>query len=526
MTIRAKLLFGCGILALITAGVAGLQWYAGSQLAETARTLVMADAQSESLLLNIDRDSYQAQIAVEQLANSADGASSDELVEFYTTNRDQTLSRWQAYKAAARGLDGEEARWPAYEEARQRWADHNDALADLLVAGARSSDPAVVTALVEGRAMHDEVRDVLDGIVEEIYVPRQASFEATLEANLNFSRTVLPIGLGVGVVASLAVAILLSFNIAGPIREITLRARQITDGNLDHEPLNFSRRDELGELSSSFDEMVLVLRTMVDKLRGSSARLATAAGELESVSTSMSSSASQTSVEATSASSASGEVSANIADVATAIEEITSSIRHVADNATEASTVAGQAVEVASASSQTIGKLGESSQEIGNVIKVINSIAEQTNLLALNATIEAARAGTAGKGFAVVANEVKELATQTSGATEEISSRIQAIQDDTVAAIEANGQISETIDRISQISTMIASEVREQAVTTNEIGRNVEQAAVGAQHIASSVYDVASAADSTRKSTEDTASSAAELLSMADELTQLVSMYR
>ncbi|MGH1493702.1 MAG: methyl-accepting chemotaxis protein [Acidimicrobiales bacterium] len=510
---------------MITAGVAGLQWYAASQLAGTARTLVLADAQSATLLLNIDRDSYQAQIAVEQLASAPSVEVVDELLEFYTGNRDQTLSRWVTYKDAARGIDDERTRWPLYEEAQKAWADHNDVLAAQLEAGARSNDAGVVDALIQGRLLHEELRDVLDGIVEEIYVPRQASFEATLQSNLDFSQTALPIGLGVGVVAGLAVAILLSVNIAGPIREITERARQITDGNLSLEPLGFRRRDELGDLASSFDEMTSVVSTMVDKMRMSSGRLGTAANQLDSVSTSMSASASQTSSQASSASAASDEVSSNIADVATAIDEITDSIRHVADNATEASTVADQAVEVASASSQTIGKLGDSSQEIGNVIKVINSIAEQTNLLALNATIEAARAGEAGKGFAVVANEVKELATQTSGATEEISSRIQAIQDDTVAAIEANGQISETIDRISQISTMIATEVREQAVTTNEIGRNVEQAASGAHDIARSINDVASAAASTRLSTDETTHSAAEMLSMADELTQLVSMY-
>jgi methyl-accepting chemotaxis protein len=527
ISIRIKLLFGCGILTLITAAVAGLQWYASSGLAETARTLVLADSHSATLLLNIDRDSYQSQIAVEQMANTERGEDLSGLVEFYTTNRDQTESRWAAYTDAARGLDDERDRWPAYEAARQAWVDHNDALVDDILAGARSpGDRAVSRRMVEARALHDGLRDVLDGIVEEIYVPRQESFEATLESNLAFNRVVLPVGLGFGVLASLVVAILLAVNIAGPIREMTKRAGRIADGHLDVEPLGYSRRDELGQLASSFDEMTGALRTLVGRLRSSSDQLGSAAGELRSVSGSMSSSAVQTSAEATSASSSSDEVSTNIADVANAIEEITASIRHVAENATEASTVAERAVEVASASSQTIGKLGESSQEIGDVIKVINSIAEQTNLLALNATIEAARAGSAGKGFAVVANEVKELATQTSGATEEISSRIQAIQDETTAAIEANEQISETIDRISQISTMIASEVQEQASTTNVISQNVEQAAAGAQQIARSITDVASAADSTRKSTEDTARSAAEMLAMSDELTQLVSMYR
>ena len=124
------------------------------------------------------------------------------------------------------------------------------------------------------------------------------------------------------------------------------------------------------------------------------------------------------------------EVSRNIQTVAAGTEEMTASIREIAKNATDAAGVAAQAVSVATATNTTVAKLGDSSAEIGNVIKVITSIAVQTNLMALNATIEAARAGEAGKGFAVVANEVKDLAQETSRATEDIARRVEAIQVD------------------------------------------------------------------------------------------------
>src|SRR5690606_26053119 len=124
--------------------------------------------------------------------------------------------------------------------------------------------------------------------------------------------------------------------------------------------------------------------------------------------------------------------------------------------------------------------LSESSAQIGEVIDVITSIAAQTNLLALNATLEAARAGEAGKGFAVVANEVKELAKQTSLATDEIGTRIAAIQRDSSGAVEAIGRIQEVIARVADLQTTIASAVEEQTATTNEISRSVTDAARGA----------------------------------------------
>jgi methyl-accepting chemotaxis protein len=165
-----------------------------------------------------------------------------------------------------------------------------------------------------------------------------------------------------------------------------------------------------------------------------------------------------------------------------------------------------------------VSKLGVSSQEIGNVVKVITSIAEQTNLLALNATIEAARAGEAGKGFAVVANEVKELAQETARATEDIARRVETIQADTSGAVEAIGQISAIITSINDYQLTIASAVEEQTATTNEMSRNVTEAATGSGEIASNIIGVASAAATTTQAVTQTLNAVDELARMAAEL--------
>ncbi len=183
-------------------------------------------------------------------------------------------------------------------------------------------------------------------------------------------------------------------------------------------------------------------------------------------------------------------------------------------------------MQTAQAANATVAKLGESSAEIGEVIKVITSIAQQTNLLALNATIEAARAGEAGKGFAVVANEVKELAKQTAKATEDISRKITAIQTDTKGAVEAIGTITGVISQINDISGTIATAVEEQSATTNEMTRNVADAAKGSGEITHNIAGVAEAARGTSTSAQESQKAANELAEMATQLQGLVSQFK
>ena len=265
------------------------------------------------------------------------------------------------------------------------------------------------------------------------------------------------------------------------------------------------------------------MRKVIQHITENSQTLAGASEELTATSQQMAGNAEETSAQANVVSAASEEVSKNVQTVATGTEELNSSIREIASSANEAAKVTTEAVTMAGSTNKTISQLGESSQEIGNVIKVITSIAEQTNLLALNATIEAARAGEAGKGFAVVANEVKELANQTSKATEDISNRISAIQGDTKSAISAIGEISEVINKINDISNTIASAVEEQTATANEMSRNVEEASRGTAEISNNISGVAQAAESTTQGASDSQNAAAELARMAAELQKVVS---
>ena len=284
--------------------------------------------------------------------------------------------------------------------------------------------------------------------------------------------------------------------------------------------------DAIGQMGSGLKAFFDNLRKNIKQMATTAQTLASSSEEMTSVSQERAGTAEETSAQANVVSAASHEVSKNVQTVATGTEEMESSIKEIAQNANEAARVAASAVQGADSANTTISKLGESSAEVGQVVKVITSIAEQTNLLALNATIEAARAGEAGKGFAVVANEVKELATQTARATDEISSKIQAIQNDTGSAVDAIGEISMIINQINDISNTIASAVEEQTATTAEIGRNVGEAAQGTTEITENINGVAQAAKDTSQGIGQTQTAGNELAKMAADLQTLVSQFK
>ena len=263
----------------------------------------------------------------------------------------------------------------------------------------------------------------------------------------------------------------------------------------------------------------LVVAQSAEKLVGSSQNLS-------AVSLQMSANAERTSDQATRVTDASKQVSEHVQTVAAAVEEMGASVKEISKNVSDATRVANEAVGVADKTNTNVTSLGESSREIGKVIEVIQDIAEQTKVLALNATIEAARAGESGKGFAVVANEVKELARETAAATEDISQRIEAIQNDTGAAIESINQIREIISQINESQNMIASAIQEQHSTTGEISRNVTEAARRSKDIVENITEVAEAAQDTFSTVGNTQKAAEELSSVADGLRQRVGRFR
>jgi len=332
--------------------------------------------------------------------------------------------------------------------------------------------------------------------------------------------SLMALGLGV------FVAIFLSRGISSATQSVLAQAEAIASGDLTRNDLKVRSQDELGDLTTAINKMNGSLKRMILAITENSMHVAAASEELSSTSQQITANSEETSAQAKVVSNATVQVSQNLQTVATGAEEMGASIKEIAKNASEAAKIATSAVRVAESTTATVSKLGESSNEIGQVIKVITSIAQQTNLLALNATIEAARAGEAGKGFAVVANEVKELAKETAKATEDISRKIEAIQTDTKAAVDAIASISEVINQVNGISNTIATAVEEQNATTNEMARNVSEAAHGSGEITSNIAGVAQAAESTSRGAGDTQKAAQQLVETSAELRRLVEQFK
>jgi methyl-accepting chemotaxis protein len=330
-------------------------------------------------------------------------------------------------------------------------------------------------------------------------------------------------------IGAVGLASIISFSLARSTASAATRMlatiQEVAGNNLAIEDMQISSRDEMGQMGEALNRMKNNLRGVIESIAQNAQHVANASEELNATSQQISANAEETSAQAGVVSTAAQQVNQNLQSVSTGAEEMTATIQSIASNAHEAATVASNAVQTAQSANVTVGKLGESSAEIGEVIKVITSIAQQTNLLALNATIEAARAGEAGKGFAVVANEVKELAKQTAKATEDISRKINAIQTDTKGAVDAIASIGSVIKQVNDISGTIATAVEEQSATTNEMTRNVSDAAKGSAEITSNIAGVAESSRGTANSAHESQKASHDLAGMAAQLQGLVAQF-
>jgi len=257
------------------------------------------------------------------------------------------------------------------------------------------------------------------------------------------------------------------------------------------------REKDLSSTTTRADQTGGILDRFKQEMEGSVGILHAAAEELQSYTDALAAAAAQADEQSATASTASEGTMSEVSSAAAAGEQLASSIAEVGSNAARSSKLAADAVQQAETTNATIDEMAAVASEIGEVTGLISSIAAQTNLLALNATIEAARAGEAGRGFAVVASEVKALAAQTAKATQEISSRIEAMQTTTARSVSAIQAITATIRELDQFSAAIAAAVEEQANAAHEIAGNVNAAATGVTHVTGAIGEIRAIANKT-----------------------------
>lgn len=284
--------------------------------------------------------------------------------------------------------------------------------------------------------------------------------------------------------------------------------------------------NEADAMTMALDHLFGAVGTTISEMGELTLSVSTSSEKLTATAEALLSSAEQTAEEASEVYLPIAEdVSLNVSQVATGTEQMRASITEISRGAIEAARVAFSAVAKAEIAVDSINRLGDSSAKVGEVVEVITSIAKQTNLLALNAAIEAARAGEAGKGFAVVASEVKELAKETSHATESVTLRIKDMQTTTAGAIEAIQEIASVINFINDLQSSIATAVEEQSATTQEMGRALGDAALGSAQIAKLISRVTETAESDIRSARDSLTAAIELAKLSDEMHKLLTKF-
>ena len=360
--------------------------------------------------------------------------------------------------------------------------------------------------------------------------------------------------LGLSALMALAAMGYTIFGVTRPLGAMTGAMRRVADGDADAAVPSVGRRDEIGAMADALEtfranllrsraleeetrlaragaeaQRKAAMREMADGFEGAVSgilgRVTAAATQLRATAGSMAETASGTARQSTTVAAAADQAASNVGMVAAAAEELGASVQEIGRQVDGSTQLAQRAVDEAARTATEVQELSAAAARIGDVVAMIASIAGQTNLLALNATIEAARAGEAGRGFAVVAAEVKELANQTARATEEISGQIGRIQGSTGQAVTAIDAISERIREISGVATSIAAAVEEQGAATQEIVRNVAEAAAGTGEVTTNITGVASAAEETGAAASQVLASASELSRESEQLNDAVTRF-
>lgn len=388
------------------------------------------------------------------------------------------------------------------------------------------------------------LKESLQKYVQHSAAAAQAATDAAT-VTFNSSTRMLLIGTALAMLLGiLAGAFMAVVGISRPLQASAGALKDLINDKLDIEIKGADRKDEVGDIAGAaqtFKEVLIKNKAMVEAERievekklarqmkiaelisvfdGTATEtvsiVASASTQLSQTAESMSTVANKTNQQSIEVASASEQASHNVQSVASAAEEMAATVQEISRQISRSNDIVREAMQKAEAADNSSRELVDMSKSVGAIATLIENITGQINLLALNATIESARSGEAGKGFAVVANEVKNLATQTAKATEQIRQQLEAVQKTAVDVADMLGGVRVSIGDVSESSAAIAAAVEEQSAATHEIVSNMNTATRGVEQINSGIFAIKGGTDSTTVATREVLD-AAKMLSVQAE---------